>query len=50
MDTDCPKPYDVYWKIRNVGSEAIRRDMVRGNICKESGTHHTENTEFEGEH
>lgn len=50
VDTDCPKPYDVYWKIRNVGSEAIRRDMVRGNICKESGTHHTENTEFEGEH
>ena len=49
-DTDCPKPYDVYWKIRNVGAEAIRRDMVRGNIVKESGLHHIENTEFEGEH
>lgn len=49
-NTDCPKPYDVYWKVRNVGAEAIRRDMVRGNIVKESGTHHIENTEFEGEH
>ena len=24
--------------------------MVRGNIVKESGAHHIENTEFEGEH
>ncbi|WP_314964945.1 nucleotide-binding domain-containing protein [Oribacterium sinus] len=48
--TDCPKPYDVYWKVRNVGAEAIRRDMVRGNIVKESGLHHIENTVFEGEH
>ena len=37
VDTDCPKPYDVYWKVRNVGLEAIKRNMVRGNICKESG-------------
>lgn len=50
VDTDCPKPYDVYWKVRNVGLEAIKRNMVRGNICKESGSHHIENTEFEGEH
>ena len=50
VDTDCPKPYEVYWKVRNVGAEAIKRNMVRGEICKESGSHHIENTQFEGEH
>lgn len=50
MTTDCPQPYDVYWKVRNVGAEAVKRNMVRGDICKESGSHHIENTEFEGEH
>ena len=49
-DTDCPQPYDVYWKIRNVGAEAVSRNMVRGNIVKGSGMHHKEGTEFEGEH
>ena len=48
--TDCPKPYDVYWKIRNVGEEAIRRDRVRGNIVKGSGERHIERSEFKGEH
>ena len=49
-DTYCPQPYDVYWKIRNVGAEAVSRNMVRGNIVKGSGMHHKEGTEFEGEH
>lgn len=50
VDTDCPRPYEVYWKVRNVGTEAIKRNMVRGEICKESGSHHMENTQFAGEH
>lgn len=48
--TDCLKPYNVYWKVRNVGDEAIKRNMVRGEIFKESGSHHKEITQFKGEH
>lgn len=34
--TNCNvlKPYDIYWKVRNVGSEAIRRNCIRGQIVK----------------
>ena len=48
--TDCPEPYKVYWKVRNVGPEAIRRNMIRGNIAYERGTHHKEKTDFVGAH
>lgn len=48
--TDCPKPYEVYWKVRNVGAEAIKRNMIRGQICRENGSRHIESTQFEGEH
>lgn len=34
VNTDCTEPYDIYWKVRNVGDEAIRRNMIRGNIVK----------------
>ena len=50
-NTDCPSPYDIYWKIRNVGPEAVKRNMIRGNIIK--GTkdqHQQEKTDFEGSH
>lgn len=50
VDTDCPKPYEVYWKVRNVGAEAIKRNMIRGQICRENGSRHIECTQFEGEH
>ena len=49
-ETDCLKPFEVYWKVRNVGSEAIRRNMIRGNIIRENGFHHKENTDFSGLH
>lgn len=29
-----PKPYNIYWKVRNVGIEAIRRKCIRGKITK----------------
>ena len=50
VDTDCPRPYEVYWKVRNVGAEAIKRNMIRGQICRESGSSHIECTQFEVEH
>lgn len=33
-ESDIPKPYDIYWKVRNVGYEAIRRNCIRGQIKK----------------
>ena len=49
-ETDCPKPYNIWWKVRNVGPEAIRRNMIRGNIMKSNSDHHYEHTDFAGPH
>lgn len=38
-----------YWKVRNVGSEAIKRKCERGNIFKGTSKHH-EPTSFSGDH
>lgn len=32
--TNFPIPYSIYWKVRNVGKEAERRDCIRGQIIK----------------
>ena len=43
------KPYTIYWKVRNVGYEAIRRNCIRGQINK--GTDYlNETTNFYGPH
>lgn len=47
--TDVPGPYEVYWKVKNVGPEAERRDCIRGQIEKR-GFQITENTLFYGMH
>lgn len=47
--TDCPKEYKIYWKVKNVGPEAERRDMIRGQI-QERGVSITESTNFYGNH
>ena len=47
--TDCPKPYTVLWKVKNVGPEAERRDQIRGRI-RERGTAVEEPTSFFGNH
>lgn len=31
---NAKKPYNIYWKVRNVGPEAIRRNHIRGQINK----------------
>lgn len=31
---NAQKPYNIYWKVRNVGPEAIRRNCIRGQINK----------------
>lgn len=48
---DVPPPYKLYWKVRNVGPEALRRNMLRGQIQVDSGHHQiTERSDFQGEH
>ena len=49
MSTDCPQPYDIYWKVRNVGIEAEQRDDIRGQIVKGQSSH-TEHSRFKGPH
>lgn len=49
VECDVPKPYEIYWKIRNVGKEAISRNNVRGNIFRGEKTRE-ENSQFHGPH
>jgi len=48
-NTTCPAPYDIYWKVRNVGHVAEEKDCIRGEI-KLGNTHHKESTDFYGDH
>ena len=48
--TDCPNPYSIYWKVRNVGHVAEERDNIRGQIKKTDSTHQKEHTDFHGSH
>lgn len=48
---DVVPPYDVYWKIKNEGKEAERRDCIRGQIVKDDGNEvKKESTTFKGKH
>lgn len=49
--SDVPAPYTLLWKVRNVGTEAERRKMIRGNIVLDEGKNERiEKTTFHGEH
>lgn len=49
--SDLPRNYKVYWKVLNRGEEAMRRDMVRGQILKDDGKEQRkEHSDFNGEH
>lgn len=51
VECTVPKPFDLYWKVRNVGPAAVRRNMQRGQIEKDGGTlSKTESSSFSGEH
>lgn len=49
ISTNCPKPYAVFWKVKNVGPEAKKRDQIRGQILKR-GEYIEEKTLFFGNH
>lgn len=50
-DCTVPSPYEVLWKVRNVGDIAERKDMIRGSILSSgSDLSRKERTEFYGKH
>lgn len=50
VDTSSvPAPFDIYWKVRNSGEEAIQADALRGQIFK-GGQQHREHTLYKGSH
>lgn len=50
MKTNCPMPYSIYWKVRNVGDVAKSRNMIRGEIRCTNSPHQKEHTDFYGPH
>lgn len=55
MDTNVPKPYDVYWQVVNNGVEATNNDCLRGGIFKaqtagKGGLIYNDSTAFSGLH
>lgn len=47
--TNCPQPYRILWKVKNVGPEAERRNQLRGQII-EKGKNIVEHSKFFGNH
>lgn len=51
VSCDVAEPYEVRWKVRNVGPEAIRRSQVRGKILRDTGRRERKETaNFHGDH
>lgn len=49
-ETNAPSSCDIYWKVRNVGTEAENRNCTRGEIRKTGSKEHRESTDFWGPH
>jgi hypothetical protein len=47
---NVPCPYEVYWKVRNVGELALKKDMIRGQILKTNRGTQCEISSFGGAH
>lgn len=51
IETDAPKPYDLYWKVRNTGAEAEQAGGLRGQLLEDNGTGvREETTSYRGQH
>jgi hypothetical protein len=51
VDIDVPGEYSIEWKVLNRGTEARRRNLIRGEIVPDTGRHRkTEPTAFRGDH
>lgn len=50
-ECDVQEPYEVMWKVRNVGDEALRRNQIRGQIVRDEGRRgRKETSSFHGHH
>lgn len=49
-ECNVPRPYDIWWKVRNVGAEAERRNCIRGKLLKTNQPERKETTNFFGPH
>ncbi len=47
---EVPFPYYIYWKVRNIGTIAERKNIIRGQINRTDDDHQKESTSFEGPH
>ena len=47
--TNCTPPYKIFWKVKNVGPDAARRNQLRGQIV-EKGKYIEERSSFFGNH
>ncbi len=44
-------PFDLYWKVKNVGPEAKKRNMIRGQVVADKGfKNRFETSDFNGDH
>lgn len=48
--TNAPKPYNIYWKVRDIGQDALERNMIRGQIIKTNESHQKEKSNFKDSH
>ncbi len=45
------EPFDVYWKVRNTGIEAMNANQIRGQVTRDGGSRtHWESTSYFGRH
>lgn len=42
--------YDIYWKVKNEGKEAMKRDCIRGQVKRTNTKYIIESSDFIGEH
>lgn len=51
VECTVPKPFDVYWKIKNQGDAAVRANCLRGEIVRDRGLlQRDESTAYTGHH
>ncbi|WP_234340317.1 nucleotide-binding domain-containing protein [Gorillibacterium timonense] len=48
--TDAPRPFQVYWKVKNRGPMALEQDCIRGQIERTDKLTQVEPTSFRGDH
>jgi hypothetical protein len=50
-EIDVTEPFELYWKVRNIGPTAERKNMIRGQIVKDKGFNVLrESSDFQGPH